>query len=780
MMVTKRDGTQEPMNMDKSNKVLAWACDNLTGVSSSDIAMRASLKMHDGIATTEIHRAFIQAAEDLILDNANYAEVQARLILIDLYKRVYGDWDKVKHIYDIVAEGVKEQRYDPELLASYTRAEWDKIEGMIHHKRDYLLMGAGMKQLKDKYLVQDRFTREIFETPQVAYMLCAVAALRNYDRGSRLTQIKKTYDAFSRHKVNLPTPVLAGVRRKGKQYSSCILLDLGDSLDSINTCCRIANRYAAKRAGLGLNVGRIRCEGARVGDGEATSTGIVPFIRQIESSIKSCSQGGIRDASATLFIPIWHFEIERVLVLKSPKVSEENAVRRLDYCAQWDSYLLRRATQGKDITLFSPHEVPELYEAFFGKDRAQFEALYERLEQDDTLKFRKVVSGRALYESFLVEASESGRIYTFMADHVNTHTPFLDPIYMSNLCVEVTLPTQPVADVLEPVDAFTSQAHHEGMVQLCILGAINLGNLDLNHPRDLEERYEVLVTFLNELIDDQDYLSAQSRRATMYYRPLGIGVINFAYFLAKRGLKYSDQEARDLTHRLGEQMYYYGLKASMEYAKYKGKRVPAWDRLIYSQNRFLFDTYHRRVDELTSVPMEMDWPTLMQDMQKYGIYNSTIGALMPSESSSTVSNATSAMDPIRSLVTSKSNKKITFRQVAPEANRLKNHYDMLWDMDAEKMGEYIKLAAVFQKFMCQSMSLNFSYNPEHYPDGRVPLAVMMNHTALLAKYGLKTRYYVNTKGEDKDKVEKMTAAAEQTAALSAEEEAGCESGACAI
>lgn len=782
MKVTKRNGEREEADMVKSNKVLEWSCSGISGVSASDIAMKAVVGWYEGIPTTEIHKSFIDAAEALIPENHHYAEVQSRLILIDLLKKVYGDWDTITPLSQLVQDNTVRGFYDKDLFSKYSAEEWARLDTMIDHKRDYLLMGAGMKQLCDKYLTQDRSKKLIFETPQVAYALCAIAGLANYDPALRMAQIKKTYNAFSLQKLSLPTPVLAGVRQQNKQYASCILIDVDDSLESINEACATANLYAAKRAGLGINVGRIRPEGSRVGGGEVVHTGIVPFIRQFESAIKSCSQGGIRDASATLFLPIWHAEIEKVMVLKSPKVSEENAVRRLDYCPQWDSFLLKRATLNKPITLFSPHEVPDLYAAFYGKDREAFQALYEKYEQDETLQFRKSVPGRQIYDSFLTQASESGRQYFFMADHVNTHTPFKEPIVMSNLCVEVTLPTQPIKNV-KTFDPLTMAGTivYLGRVQLCILGAINLGSVDLDNQKDMEERYDILVTFLNELIDNQDYMVPQSYLATMEYRPLGIGVINFAYFLAKRGLKYNEQASRDLTHRLGEQMYYYFLKASNKYAQYKGKPLPAYDKLIYSEGKTLLDTYCKRVDELTSEPLYCDWPYLKELIAKYGVYNATGGALMPSESSSTVSNGTSAMDPIRSIITGKANKKISFKQVAPEPVKLKNQYHMLWDMDAAAMDDYIKLAAVFQKFMCQSLSLNLSYNPDHYPKKQVPLSVMMNHHATCAKYGIKTRYYVNTKGEEKDKVEKMMAETE-AAAQQVEESMGegCESGACAI
>lgn len=779
--------------MQKSNKLLEWACAGIANVSASDLAMKASLKFYDGIPTTEINKAFIDAAEDLILEDHHYAEVQSRILIIDLLKKVYGDWDIIKPLSQVVKENSAAGLYDAELYSAFTEVEWQKFDTMIDHKRDYKLMGAGVKQFKDKYLVQDRSTGTLYETPQVAYALCAIAGLKNYKTdqpAARIAAIKETYDEFSKAKVNLPTPILAGVRQKVKQYSSCVLIDMGDSLDSINTACKTANKYAAKRAGLGVNVGRIRPAGSKVGSGEIVHTGIVPYIRQLESAIKSCSQGGIRDASATTFLPIWHYEIQDVLVLKSAKLPADKAVRRLDYCAQWDLYLKRRAFKGQAITLFSPHEVPDLYDAFYGKDRAKFEALYEKYEADTSLKFRKTVDGAELMNAvFLTQSFETGRVYDMNVDHVNTHTPFLEPIFQSNLCMEIALPCKPVNEVHSSLDvlSMTGTVSYEGLVQLCTLGAINLGNLDISNPKDMERRMRVLVTFLNEQLDNQEYVTPQAYKATMDYRPLGIGVVNLAYALAKRGLKYGDQGSRDYANKLGEQMYYYALKASCEYAEYKGKKLPAFDKLIYSQGKTLNDTYCKNVDELVPNELTEDWDTLKAKIAKFGVYNSTLLAFMPSESSSTVLNATSGVDPIRSLVTEKGNKRLHIKQVAPEPVTLKNAYDYLWDMTPEKLDGYLTLTAVLQKWTCNAISINFSYNPEHFKDEMVSIEALRRHTALCAKYGNKTRYYVNTKGEDEDKVEKMNAAQdasyEQSASTPADEDdedEGCASGACKI
>lgn len=435
MFVTKRKGKQEPLDMEKANKVLMWACKGINGVSASDIAMKAVPRLYSGMKTTELSNSFVQAAEELIADNYHYAEVQSRLLIVDLLKRVYGDWDTIKPLSQVVRENIELGFYDVDVFHAYTPEEWAIFDMMIDHSRDYLLMGAGVKQFTDKYLTQDRSTNTVFETPQVAYALCAIAGLMNYPKHLRIQQIKKTYNSFSKGKVSLPTPVLAGVRQKNKQYSSCVLIDVGDNLDSINEGAKACSKMAAKRAGLGVNVGRLRPKGSKVGIGEVVHTGIVPFLRQYESTIKACSQGGIRDASATMYIPAWHYEIEEVLILKSPKTIPENAVRRLDYSLQWDSFLKRRAAKNETMTLFSPHECPDLYEAFFMKDRSVFETLYAKYEKDTSLQFRKEINARELLVSWLTQAFETGRYYDFMADHVNTHTPFKQPIFMSNLCL---------------------------------------------------------------------------------------------------------------------------------------------------------------------------------------------------------------------------------------------------------------------------------------------------------------------------------------------------------
>ncbi len=768
MNVIKRSGEKELLDVEKIHQVVGWACDGLSGVSISDVMMEASPQFFDGIKTEHIHNVIVDGASKLIVSNHNYQYVAARLVVFDLYKKVYGSHEP-KNLFDIVKDNCLKGVYDKELLSWYSEEEWNTLNSYIKHKRDYDFAFAGISQVKDKYLVQDRHSNTYFETPQIMYVLIPCVAFRN--RKDRLKLIKETYNLLSTFKISLPTPILAGLRTSTKQFSSCVLISVDDSLNSINDACTAVNKYASKRAGLGLDVGRIRAVGSKVGKGEIVHTGITPFLRQFESSLKSCSQGGIRDASLTAFVPVWHYEIEDVLVLKNNKGTNETRVRRLDYGISWDKFLLRKAIKNEKMYLFSPHDVPGLYDAFFKKERSEFESLYDKYSKDKKIK-KKAVDAREILVSFLREAQETGRIYLMMADNANQHSPFLSPITQSNLCLEILLPSTPIENKTVLISDTEGQVTFNGDVQLCTLAAINLGNLNLEDTSDMEGRMNVLVNLLNEILDYQDYILPQAKNATMKHRPLGIGVINYAYFLAKNKLRYNDQKSHDLTHRLAEQLYYYSLKASVELAKTHGK-LKGIEDTIYSKGLTLLDSYNREVDSLTAEPLHLDWKSLKDDVKTYGVYNSTLLAFMPSESSSTVSNATNGVEPIRSLITTKFNKKNTIVQVAPEANKLKNEYDYLWEMTPKHYEGYIKNMAIFQKFVCQSISTNLAYNPNHFSDGMIDLATLINHMTLMAKLGLKTRYYVNTAGLDVDKVHDLAESIE-------EDGDGCSSGACKI
>lgn len=791
--VAKRNGGREKLDVEKMHRVLEWACEDLAGVSVSDIEMKSHIQFYDGITTSKIHDITAAAAEDLISeDNPNYQYVAARLMIFDLRKKVFGSFEP-RRFYDVVKENVGRGIYDPDMLSWYTEEEFNKLGSYIKHDRDFRLTAAAVKQIKDKYLIQDRSTKQYFETPQIAFMLIAATGFHRYPKETRLSYVRDFYDALTKFHISLPTPILGGLRSSTKQFSSCVLIDVGDSLNSLDTASSAMRRYAANRAGLGINGGRIRALGTKVRNGEVVHTGVVPYYRGFESTIKSCSQGGIRDASATLYAPVWHYEVEDIMVLKNNKGTHEARVRRLDYAIQWNTYLVRRAVRKQDITLFSPHEVPDLYEAFFGKDQQAFADLYEKYENDPKILTKKKVPGRDLLTTFLKESQETGRLYSFMADNVNMHTPFKKPIYMSNLCVEIALPTEPVNNkITNNGDDENGHISFDGLIQLCTLAAINLGNLDIADQGDMERRMDLLVRFLNELLDYQTYQAPQAKRATMKYRPLGIGVVNFAYLLAKNGLKYDDPESFKLTHKVAEQLYYYSLKASVALAKERGP-ISGLADTVYAEGGLLIDTYCKEVDKIVDEPYHCDWDALRTSVKEHGVYNATLTALMPAESSSFVSNSTNGIEPIRSLVVKKSNKKLSFVQVVPEANKLKNHYTYLWDLDATAFNGYISNAAIFQKFVCQSISTNLSYNSDHYAkknadtgeiEKKIPLEVLINHFLLCAKLGLKTRYYVNTKGE-KDHTDSYGEAAATPAVVAVTEEVepegdGCESGACKL
>lgn len=769
MNVTKRSGEQEPLDVDKIHQVVGWACEGISGVSVSDVVMEAQPQFFDGIKTEIIHSVIVDGAAKLIPKNHNYQYVAARLVVFDIYKKVYQSHEP-KSLFDIVKENCKRGVYDKELLEWYSEEEWNLVNSYIKHSRDYNFAYAGISQVKDKYLVQDRHSNTYFESPQIMYILIPCVAFR--DRKDRLKLIKDTYNLLSTFKISLPTPILAGLRTSTKQFASCVLISVDDSLSSINDACTAVNKYASKRAGLGIDLGRIRAVGSKVGTGEIVHTGVTPFLRQFESSLKSCSQGGIRDASCTAFFTAWHYEIEDILVLKNNKGTNETRVRRLDYGISWDKFLLRKALKNEKMALFSPNDVPGLYDAFFKKDRTEFEILYDRYSKDRKIR-KKIVNARDILVSFLREAQETGRIYLMMADNVNQYSPFLLPITQSNLCLEVNLPSTPLHNKISQISELAGTVSFDGDIQLCTLAAINLGNINLEDPADMENRMFILVNLLNEILDYQDYMLPQARNATMKHRPLGIGVINYAYFLAKNKLKYNDQASHNLTHRLAEQLYYYSLKASVDLAKERGKLRGIADT-IYNDGNTLLDFYCKEVDSITLEPLHLDWGTLKEEIKTHGVYNSTLLALMPSESSSTVSNATNGVEPIRSLITTKFNKKNTIIQVAPDANKLKHDYDYLWEMTPKHFEGYIKNMAVFQKFVCQSISTNLAYNPNHFPEGMIDLATLINHMVMLAKYGLKTRYYVNTAGLDMDKAHDLMTNTEE------ESGEGCSSGACKI
>lgn len=723
LRVTKRSGETESLSLEKIHKVLEWACENITGVSISEIELRANIQLYDGIPADDIHELLIKSAAELISeDTPNYQYVAARLINYKLRKLVYGKYDP-PHIRTIVEDNVAAGVYDPAVLDIYDDEEWEAAERAIRHVRDNTFAYAGMEQFRGKYLVQDRSTGRYYETPQVLYMLVAMTLFSEYPVETRMGWVKSYYDAISTFKISLPTPIMAGARTSTRQFSSCVLIESGDSLDSIFATGTAVGQYAAKRAGIGINGGAIRAQGSKVGNGEIVHTGVIPYWRFFRGALKSCSQGGIRGASATINYPFWHLEAEDLLVLKNAKGTFENRIRDMDYCIHLNKFFLQRVLEKKHITLFSPHEVPDLYEAFYS-DSDQFAELYEKYERSRSLK-KKRINAEDFYKTILTERQQTGRIYIFFADNVNDHSSFKVPVKMTNLCTEITLPTQP----------FSNASVDEGEIALCTLSAINWGVI--NRVEDFEEVCELAVRGLDALLDYQNYPLPMAETSTMNRRPLGIGVINFAYFLAKRGLKY-DNEALETVHEYAEAWSYYLIKASMELAKEKG-RCPLFDETKYADGVMPIDTYKKEVDELVKPVYNMDWDQLRTDVQEHGVRNSTLMALMPAETSAQIANATNGFEPPPELVTKKKSKHGTLAQVVPEIQRLKNTYDLRWN---QSVTAYLSVAAVMQKFMDQAGSFNTSHNPEIW-GGKIPLSVLAHDVMFAYKYGLKTLYYAN-------------------------------------
>ena len=750
--VTKRDGTKEPIDINKMSKVLEWASEDLEGVSASQVELNTRIQFYEGITSEDIQKTLIKTSADLITaDNPNYQYMAARLAMFHLRKVAYGEFTPPTlqaHIERMIEKGL----YDKDISRQYTEDELTTCDSYISHSRDMLLSYSAVKQLEGKYLVQDRTTKRVYETPQMLYMMVAMVLFMKYPKATRLAYVKKFYDAASTFKISLPTPIMAGVRTPTKQFSSCVLIECGDSLESVKATSNTIVDYISKRAGIGFNIGAIRALGAPIRNGEAVHTGVIPFLKLFQAAVKCCSQGAIRSGSATAFYPIWHLEAESLLVLKNNRGVEDNRVRQLDYGVQLNKLMYQRLIEGGNITLFSPHDVPGLYESFFRNQNA-FEDLYVKYEADASIR-KKTVKAVDLFSSLMNERASTGRIYIQNVDHCNTHSAFnpeLAPIKQSNLCCEITLPTKPVL-----------LKDESGEVALCTLGAINLGELtDLS---EMEELTDLLVRGLDALLTYQDYPNREAKRATLERRPLGIGVINFAYYLAKNGKKYSDGSSLELTHQTFEALQYYALKASANLAK-EYSACPAYKDTTYYKGSLPIDTYKKAVDEIVNTPLLLDWTSLRADIVTYGLRNSTLTAMMPSETSSQIANATNGIDPPRGLVTIKSSKDGILKQVVPDIENVK--YELLWDMPDND--GYLKLMAVIQKFTDQSISTNTSYDPTKFEGGRVPMSVMLGDLLKAYKYGLKTLYYHNTRDGADDTQEDIV-----------EEESGCAGGACSI
>ena len=730
ILVTKRDGRKEPLTIDKLHKVVMWACEGITGVSASEVEIKSHLQFYEGIKTSNIQETVIKSAADLINeDTPNYQYVAGRLINYHLRKDVYGQFEPW-HITKLIKQNIDLGMYDPELLDLYTEKEWDKINGYIKHERDENLTYVAMEQFRGKYLVQNRVTGELYESPQMTYILIAAVLFGNYPQETRLKYVKDYYDAISTHQISLPTPVMAGVRTSQRQFSSCVLIETDDSLDSINATASSIVRYVSQKAGIGIGAGRIRAIKSPIRKGDAYHTGVVPFFKLFQAATRSCSQGGVRNGAATLYYPIWHLEVEDLLVLKNNKGTDDNRVRHMDYGIQFNKLMYERLLSGGDITLFSPHDVPEMYDAFFA-DPEKFKELYETAERNTRLR-KKTIKAIDLFSQFVQERKDTGRIYLQNVDHANTHGSFkpdLAPVRQSNLCCEIDLPTKPLTDLNDPT----------GEIALCTLSAINWGVF--RKPEEMQKACELAVRGLDALLSYQNYPVLAAAYATQNRRPLGVGIINLAYWLAKNDFTYSDPSCLPELDRWAQHWSYYLIKASADLAEEFGA-CPKSNETKYHDGILPVDTYKKDVDELVDPVDHVDWKGLREQLKTTGIRNSTLMALMPAETSAQISNSTNGVEPPRSYISVKQSKHGALRQVVPEFRRLKNKYELLWDQKSPE--GYLKIMAILQKYIDQGISVNTSYNPQYYEDDKVSMSDLLKHIVMFYKYGGKQLYYNNT------------------------------------
>ena len=731
--ITKRDGTQELLDINKIHFVVEEACEDLAGVSSSQIEINANLQFYDGITSKDIQNVLVRSANDLTtLENPNYQYAAARLLLYDIRKEAHGQYEYMP-LLKLIMRNIRLGVYDKGIVEKYNKTEIKKLNTWIRRDRDLNFAYAGLRQVVDKYLVQDRSTGELYETPQDMYMMIAATLFAEYPKNKRMSYVKRYYDAISQFKINIPTPVMAGVRTPIRQFASCVLVDSDDTLSSIFSTDMAIGLYVARRAGIGINAGRIRGINAKIRGGEVQHTGVVPFLKKFESTVRCCTQNGVRGGSATVHFPIWHQEIEDILVLKNNKGTEDNRVRKLDYSIQITKLFYERFINDEEITLFSPHDVPGLYDAF---GTEEFDALYTKYEKESSLG--KKISAQELFFDLLKERAETGRIYIMNLDHCNSHSSFKDKVTMSNLCQEITLPTTPI----QHIDST------EGEIALCILSAINVGSL--NNLEELENLCELAVRALEEIIDYQEYPVKAAEVSTRKRRSLGIGYIGLAHYLAKLGFKYEDPKAWDAVDRLSEAFQFNLLRASNRLAAERGK-CEGFERTKYADGILPIDTYKKDVDKIVPHKTRYAWESLRKDIQKYGLRHSTLSAQMPSESSSVVSNETNGIEPPRALLSIKKSKKGPLKQIVPGFPKLKNAYTLLWEMKSNE--GYINIVAMMQKYFDQAISGNWSYNPQNYPNNEVPLSVMANDLLTSYKYGWKTSYYQNTydfKGDEED------------------------------
>ena len=760
IQVTKRNGSKEELDLEKLHKVVFWATEGITGVSASEVEIKSHIQFYNGIKTTDIQETLIKSAADLISEETpNYQNVAGRLICYHLRTQVYNDYEPWP-LLQLVKRNAESGFYDLDLVKAYSEDEWNQMDHWLDHSRDENFTYAAMEQWRGKYLVQNRVTKDIFETPQVAYMLIAATLFKMYPANTRMRWVKEYYDAISHHDISLPTPIMAGLRTPQKQFSSCVLIETDDSLDSINATSSAVVKYVSQKAGIGIGAGRIRALGSPIRNGDAYHTGVVPFFKLFQAATRSCSQGGVRNGAATVYYPIWHLEIEDMLVLKNNKGTEDNRVRHMDYGVQFNRLMYERLLNGGDITLFSPKDVPEMYDAFF-TDVDRFKELYETAERNTKLR-KKKIKASDLFSRFMQERKDTGRIYLQNVDHANTHSPFkVDkaPIKMSNLCCEIDLPTVPLNDVND----------EDGRIALCTLSAINWGNV--KSPHDFERMCRLAVRGLDALLSYQQYPVKAAELATLEFRPLGVGIINFAYWLAKNDVSYSDPRALPLVDEYAEAWSYYLIKASADLAKEQGP-CTRWEDLKYADGLLPIDTRKKDIDELVPHVERMDWRNLREQILTTGIRNATLMALMPAETSAQISNATNGIEPPRSFVSVKQSKDGSLKQVVPEYRRLKNKYELLWNQKSPE--GYMNICAVLQKYIDQVISVNTSYNPQFFDDEKIPMSDMLRHIVQFYKYGGKQLYYFNTyDGQGEVDIDKLNA--KEPALLDPIDQEDCES-----
>lgn len=765
--VTKRDGSSEINTPEKINRKLAAACEGIPGVSASMVAMKARIQMYNGMKTSKITDLLIESAINLVIGgNHGYQLVAGRLMMFDIRKQAYGAEEAPK-LYHHIKRLTEIKLYDKSILENYTEEEINQVEKYIDHSKDLHMSLNAVQQLSGKYLVKHRVTKKIYESPQMAFMVQGLAAAVDLPKSQRIAFARRHYEQTSSYDISMPTPIMAGLRTKLRQFSSCVKIDIGDSIPEIAAAKSATLLYVSQRAGLGINVGQMRGIGSIIDEGRAVHTGLVPFIRSFQNVIGSCSQGGIRKGSATLFFPAWHYEMESLIVLKNNKGVEENRARHLDYAVQLNGYLYNRLLTEGEITLFSPNDVPGLYDAFFA-DQKKFVELYQQYENDINIR-KKSIPAESFFRIFGLERNNTGRIYVMNVDHCNTHSSFdesIAPIHQSNLCMEITLPTKPIQNTI--LDS--------GEIALCTLAGVNSGTID--KLEDLEERCYHTVELLDTLLDYQHYPVAAAEKSTKYRRPLGVGIINIAYYLAKNGVKYSDGSANKLIHQLMEAFQFYLLKASCRLAKERGP-CPGFHETKYAKGLLPIDTYCKGLDAVYKTELLCDWEGLREDILTYGLRNSTLSALMPAETSASIANATNGFEPIRDLMTIKSNGDGMMIQVVPEAERLADQYETAYDMPSNK--GYLTLVGIAQKFVDQAISANTYYAPERYENNMLPLQEVIDDMLYAHSIGVKTLYYQNTKVKEEEGGDDNAANdSSEEAPVAIEYEEGCGSGGCTL